>query len=307
MPYKINTFLNPSEELRQNWSLVPQVRTLTLAGHKTKSLYAALSPSIPIFYVLMFLAISFDIYLGFSILAKQGVNIGLIIGSVIADFFLAIAPFLFESNFSGKYNHIKLENQIFQKKLECMTMRNNETEEEFDGRRSHTIEPDLKEYESNKSKGNVLRIVLIFLIFAIAGWKIYTFYKVLPPGISIFSVINGKIVIIFSLLCAIFHIIGSEKAFAHFMFWRRKRSEVKRHRETHDGKRPKPKPSPINYVGKYENAEAGNTSVINKDGKVYLEYIYIIKDDEIYSLINDQTDDDAKRGIAIQCKQIQFV
>ncbi len=307
MPYPINIYFNPSVEFRQTWSLVPQIRTVSVSGQKTKSLYSALSPAIPIFYFLMFLAIGFDVYLGFSILAKQGVNIGLIVGAVFFDLFFAIFPFLAECFIWKHLNHVQVENQMFKSKLECQTMKKSETESEFQARRANIIQGVLKKYEANKFWGKFLRLFLILIIFAIAGWKIFTFYKVLPPGISIFSLVNGKIVIIFSVLCALFHIIGSEKAFAHFMFWIRKASELKNHQETHNGQRPQPTPIEIEYKGNYKDQEAGNTSIINRDGTVYLEFIHIIKDDEIQSLINAQTDDNARRGVAIKCKDNQLI
>jgi hypothetical protein len=167
---------------------------------------------------------------------------------------------------------------------------------------------ELKKYLSYQQNGKILRVILSLIIFAIAGWKIYTYYSVLPPGISIFSMVNGKIVIIFSLLCAIFHIIGSEKAFAHLMFWFRKGPAFKQHLQTHNNQRPeKPISRGIAFVGNYVNATSGNSSIVVRDGEAFLEFIHIIWDDEVQGLINAQTDDDAKRGVAIACKENQFV
>src|SRR4051812_34636259 len=119
MPYPSRAFFNPSDRYKQTWSLVPQVRTVSVSSHETRSLYSSLSPAIPLFYILMFTAIAFDVYLGFAILAKQGVNIALILGSVFLDLFFAILPFLCECFIVKDWNHIKVENEIFQKKLEC--------------------------------------------------------------------------------------------------------------------------------------------------------------------------------------------
>lgn len=307
MPYPITSYFNPSDKYRQTWSLVPQVRTISVSGQKAKSLYSALSPSIPLFYIFMFSAIGIDVYLGFAILAKSGVNIGLIIGSVLADLLLAIAPFLVESFMVKDWNHVVVENRILQKRLECQTKVKDEPEIKFQERRNKIIDEDLRKYTSYQSSGKILRLVLILLIMIIAGWKIYTYYKVLPPGLSIFSMVNGKIVIIFSLLCAIFHILGSEKAFAHFMFWLNKNKEFKNHQQTHNGDRPQPSSKEIEYVGKYNDASSGNSSIVNRNGKVYLEFINIIKDDEVQSLINSQTNDDARRGVAIKCKENQIL
>ena len=308
MPYPIKSYFNPDDRYRETWSLVPQVRTVSVSGQKTKSLYSSLSPSIPLFYILGLLAISFDIYLGFSILAKSGVNVGMIVGSVLFDLLLAIAPFLCESFVLKDWNHVVVENRIFQKRLECQTMRKGETDAQFGDRKTKIIEEDLKKYLSYQRNGKILRVVLSMIIFAIAGWKIGTYYAVLPPGISIFSVVNGKIVIIFSLLCAIFHIIGSEKAFAHLMFWFRKGPAYREHLQTHNNQRSEqPTPREIAYVGNYVNTTSGNSSIVVRDGKVILEFIHIIRDDEVQGLINAQTDDNAKRGVAIACKENQFV
>lgn len=307
MPYPISSYFNPSDKYRQTWSLVPQVRTISVSGQKAKSLYSALSPSIPLFYIFMISAIGIDIYLGFSILAKSGVNIGLIIGSVLADLLLAIAPFLVESFMVKDWNHVVVENRILQKRLECQTKIKDESETDFQVRRDKIIDQDLKKYTSYQSSGKTLRFILILLIMVIAGWKIYTYYKVLPPGLSIFSMVNGKIVIIFSLLCAIFHILGSEKAFAHIMFWLNKNKEFKNHQQTHNGDRPQPSSKEIEYIGQYNDATSGNSSIVNRNGKVYLEFINVIKDDEVQSLINSQTNDDARRGVAIKCKENQIL
>lgn len=307
MVFPINSYFNPSNEYKQTWSLVPQIRTLTVSNHTTKSLYSDLSASIPLFYTLMILAILFDIYLGFSVLAKSGVNVVVILGSVIFDLVFAIAPFLLENSDKYKHlNHIKIENQIFQKHLECMTMKINETDDEFQARKSSILNNDLKQLNKHRQISNFWRIIFIILIILIAVWKIYTYYGVLPPGINIFRVINGKIVIIFSILCATFHIIGSENAFAHFMFWRCK-NEFKNHLKVHNGYIPPFTERQINYKGKYTEQKSGNTSVSIKDKIPTLQFINIILDDEIADLIRAQTDENAKRGIAIICKENQII
>ena len=306
MPYPITSYFKPSDKYLQTWSLVPQVRTISVSGQKAKALYSSLSPSIPLFYFFMVSAIGIDLYLGFSILAKSGVNIGLIIGSVLADLLLAIAPFLVESFMFKDWNHVMVENRILQARLECQTEKKGEPQMVFQARRNKIISEDLEKYLSYQSYGKILRFVIILFIMIIAGWKIYTYYKVLPPGLSIFSMVNGKIVIIFSLLCAIFHILGSEKAFAHTMFWFNKNREFSNHQQTHNGNRPQPSSKEIEYVGQYNDASSGNTSIVNRDGKIYLEFIHVIKDDEIQSLINSQTNGDAKRGVAIKCKENQI-
>jgi hypothetical protein len=306
MPYSITSYFNPSPKYKQTWSLVPQVLTISVSGQEAKSIYSELSSAIFLFYIFMIAAIGTDIYLGFSILAKSGVNIGLIVGSVLADLLLAIAPFFVESFVKKEWHHVFVENRILQKRLECQTKRKDESDDEFNDRTGNTID-ELKKYTAYQTSGKILRFILIVLIMAIAGWKIYTYYKVLPPGISIFSMVNGKIVIIFSLLCAIFHILGSEKAFAHMMFWSIKNKEFKHYDQTHNKVRPLPTSEEIKYVGIYKDASFGNTKVVNKDGKVWLEYIHIIRDEDVQSLINSQIDDNAKRGIAIKCRENQII
>jgi hypothetical protein len=309
MPFPSNLFFKPSDQFLQTWSLVPQVRTLRLSNQKTKALYSSLSPAIPIFYVLMICAIGFDIYLGFSILAKQGVSIGLIVGSVILDLFFAIMPFLVECYIVKDWNHVKVENQIFQTELETMCRRRGEKDEDFDSRKMFLKGEggELKKLRAYKRNGSILRIIMVMLIFAIAFWKIWTFSSVLPPSLNLFSLVNGKIVVIFSILCALFHVIGSEKAFAHLMFWFRKTSELRDFMRTYDKRKPNFQIKPIEFEGEFINAEAGNTVLAVENENVLLKFIHLIRDDEISSLINQQTDEAAKRAIAIACKQVQII
>lgn len=307
MPYSRQSYFNPSSRYKKAWALTPQSTSLTLCGHKTKSMYDTLSFAIPVFYILFFAAIGFDIYLGFSILAKSGVSIGLITGSVILDIILAIAPFLL-ATFIDTFNHSSIENQIFKTKLECMTKRLNETDDEFRTRVNQIKNGKLAGLKRNKSLGQIIKYITILAIWFIAGWKIYTYYSVLPPGFSIFSLANGKIVIIFSFLCAVCHIIGSEKAIAHFTFWTIKGSEFKKHNEFHNGKMPAKQVLPIDFEGNYKATAHENTAiVVDDDGKASIEYIHVIWDDEISNLIQRQGDDDAKRGVAIVCKENQII
>lgn len=303
MPYLRDSYFNPSDKYKTAWSLTPQGRTLSLDGFKTSSMYASLSSSIPIFYVLMFLAIAFDMYLGFSVLAKSGVNIMLIVGAILFDFFFAVLPVLLASVNIDSFKHSYVDNMIFKAELQCMTKRR-----EDDGK-SHigSIQLELDKYKRKKMFSKIISTVLAALIFAIAGWKIFTYYSVLPPGMNIFSMVNGKIVIIFSFLCAVFHLIGSEKAIAHFMFWLYK-SEYKSFLRRRQTDKPEKESMPIDYVGTYKPASFGNTAVVVKeDGSASIEYIHIIWDDEIKELILRQTDDNAKRGIAITCKETQLI
>lgn len=307
MPYSRQSYFNPSSRYRKAWILTPQGRVLSLSGHKTQSMYDTVSFAIPIFYILFFAAIGFDIYLGFSILAKSGVSLGLIIGSVILDIILAITPFLF-ATFNSSFNHPNIENEIFKAKLECMTKLNGESDEEFESRAGQIKDGRLATLRKNKQKIKFVRFITITLIWLIAGWKIYTYYSVLPPGFNIWSLANGKIVIIFSFLCAICHIIGSEKAVAHFVFWCIKGGEFKRYNELNNGQKPIKETLPLDYKGNYKEASHENTSIkIDENGEAKIEYIHIIWEDEISQLIQRQGDENAKRGVAIVCKANQII
>lgn len=307
MPYNRDSYFNPSDPYKKAWSLTPQGRMLKLSGHKTASMYASLSSAIPIFYILMLSAIAFDVYLGFSILAKSGVNLGLITGSVILDLLLAIAPFLL-GTYILSFNHTNLENELFKTKLECMAKKWGESDDDFHTRITQIKAGRLSELNGSKTLGTIVRYLTVVLIFAIAGWKIYTYYSVLPPGFNMFSVANGKIVLIFSFLCAVCHIIGSEKAFAHMSFWMIKGKEFRSHNDLHHGKMPDVDTIPIKYEGDYKPAKFKNTELkVDEAGKAVIEYIHVIWDDEIKSLIDKQGDENAKRGVAITCKQNQII
>ncbi len=306
MPYKRETYFQPSDPFKKAWTLTPQNRVLRLSGHKARSMYATLSSAIPIYYVLAFLAISFDIYLGFSILAKSGVSIGLIVGSVLLDLLLAVTPFLL--GLKDKFNFVYIENKLFKASLECKTRKINEDEDEYKTRINNTVQGDISQLKKDRLIAKIVKYVTYFLIFSIAFWKIFTYISILPPGFSIFSVVNGKIVIIFSILCAIFHIIGTEKAFAHLRFWKIKNSELKQFREFMSNEKPESLTIDIEFVGKYKPAKFVNTKLkVREDGSAYIEYLDPIWDDEIFTLMNKQGDENAKRGVVITCKQTQII
>lgn len=307
MPFSPNTYFNPSEKLRELWSLVPQARTLLVANKKTRPYHSGLSSAIPIFYVLMFLAILFDIYLGFFILSKQGVSMGLVVGSVIADLFLGMLPFLVEGVFLKNLNHTKIDNMIFWKGLESTCKIKGETDEEYQRRRIDIEDEILSNQFSYRRFSKIYRFLVVLVILSIAFWKIYTFMNVLPPSISIWAVVKGKIIIIFSLLTALFHLIGTEKAVAHFFFSRNKKSELKRHRRIATGKKPEVESIQIKYEGNFVEAKKDNTSIVKKGDNFYLEFIHVIRDGEIQSLVNAQTDPIAKKAVAVICKENQIL
>jgi hypothetical protein len=307
MPFGQNIFLNPSGRFRELWALVPQVGSLSIGAQKTKAYHSSLSSAIPIFYILMILAIAFDIYLGVFVLSKQGVSFMLIVGSVILDFVFGFAPFLIEGVFMKDLNHLKVENRIFQKELEIQCRLKGEDDKAFNGRKARILDYELKREYSYRRMGKIVRYILTLLIFGIAGWKIYTFSSVLPPSISIWSIVNGKIIIIFSVLTALFHLTGTERAFAHMFFWKTKNKELKDHYRFGGGdNKPTPESNEIEYEGEFVDATQGNTKIVNKEGKVYIEFIHCIRDGEILGLMNSQTNATARKVVAIKCKENQL-
>ncbi len=307
MTFQNQQFYNPSDDLKELWTLVPQVTTLEVDNLKTKALFSTVSSTIPIFYLLMVLAICFDIYLGFFILSKQGVSMGIVVGSVIADLFLGVLPFLVEGIFFKNLNHTRIENSIFRRQLESRCKLKEETQEAFHARSARIKNGILKRLRSNRLKSKIYRVIITLTIFAIAFWKIYTFLSVLPPSISIWAVVKGKIIIIFSLLTALFHLIGTEKAVAHIFYYFTKKADQNNFIEINTGAIPDASQIEIEYEGKFNEAKKGNTAIIKKGETSYLEFIHIIRDGEIQALINSQTDPVARRVVAIKCKENQLI
>lgn len=307
MAFANHQYYNPSDALKELWTLVPQVTTLEVDNLKTRGLFSAVSSTVPVFYLLMIMAISFDIYLGFFILSKQGVSMGIVVGSVIADLFLGVLPFLIEGIFFKNLNHTRVENSIFRRELEARCKMKGETQEAFNARSARIKNGLLKKLRRDALKSKVYRFVIILIIFAIAFWKIYTFMSVLPPSISIWMVVKGKIIIIFSLLTALFHIIGTEKAVAHLFYYFTKKSDQNEFINTDTGVVPAPLQVEIEYEGKFNEARKGNTAIVKNGETPYLEFLNFIGDGEIQALINSQTDPVAKRVVAIKCKENQLI
>ena len=194
-----------------------------------------------------------------------------------------------------------MKNKIFKTNLKIIIKRKNNTKHN-DG-----LELELSTYKRQKIYAKIWSFIFMLCVFTIAGWKIYTYYSVLPPGFSIFSMVNGKIVIIFSFLCAVFHLIGSEKALAHFNFWLIHKKQYNSFLRG-DIEEPKNKTRlPLDYDGVFKETSSGNTDiVVEEDGTASIEYINIIWDEEINDLIQHQTDQNAIRAIAIKCKENQL-
>lgn len=308
MPFPKDTYYKPNNSVKELWSLVPQVGKCEVQGVKTRPYNSYTSPMIPFFYILMILAIAFDIYIGVFILSKQGVNLGLIVGSVIMDIFLGVLPFLIEGVFMKNLNHTMIENSIFVKILESKCRRLTDSDKDVTERKERIVR-QLSELDSDKRKSNIYRFVIAFIIFAIAAWKIYTFNSVLPPSFSIWAVVKGKIIIIFSLLTAIFHLIGTEKAIAHLFFYRAAKSDYKNYMRVGSTSNAKPSRIELNYEGRFEEVEKDREHkmwILKEGEKYYIEFTDFIRDEEIMRLSGSQTDDTAERVVAFKCKENQL-
>ena len=305
MPYDRNTYFNPSTKYRIDWSLVPQILTLDVDNHKTRSYHSGLSSILPIYVVFTLVAIGLDFFLGFKFLANQGVSLVSIILVIFFDWFLAVLPYIIEQNFP-KLNHSRCENTIFLNELQCTTKKIGETEEQYSHRKAK-LEHELKDLNWSVTKIKIIKFGVYGIILVLAYWKIYSFKSVLPPSISLFSIMNGKIVIMAALLCAVLHIIASEKSLAYLKFISYKGSELANYRKTNNNTRPTPERIEIEYAGKFNNAKSGNSAIVIDNDKIYLERIHIIWDDEIVTLVNAQTDLDAKKAVAIKCKENQIL
>ena len=306
--YNRSLKIDPSKKLRNAWTFVPQNQRLEVSGHKTSSMYGEPSSLIPLFYLLTFLAIAFDIYLGFSVLLKSGVDFYLVFASVLFDVFLAILVYLM-ANFlkSNTFNGTYLDNLIFKTKLERITRKIDENEDEYNERKA-VLSNSLSSYNSSKTKLKIFKLIMALLIIAIAYWKIYTYKSVLPPGMSLFTLVKGKVVIIFAILTAIFHIMATEKSLASFWFGRLLKKEINQHiDENAESDNREPKSLKIDYVGKYRPAKFGNTRLeVDEKGRATIYYYNIIWDDEIKHIMEQQGDENAKRGFAIKCKENQL-
>ena len=305
MPYDRNTYFNPSTKYRIDWSLVPQILTLDVDNHKTRSYHSGLSSILPIYVIFTFIAIGLDFFLGFKFLANQGVSLVSIMLVIFFDWFLAVLPYVIEQN-APKLNHSRCENAIFLKELQCKTRKIGETDDQYNHRKAQ-LEHELKDLNSSLTRIKILKFVFYTIILGLAIWKIYSFKSVLPPSMSLFSIMNGKIVVMAALLCAILHMIASEKSLAYLKFISNKGSELANYRRTNNNTRPTPERIEIEYIGKFNNAKSGNSAIVIENDKTFLERIHIIWDDEIVSLINAQTDLDAKKAVAIKCKENQIL
>ncbi len=306
--YNRNLKLNPSKKLRMAWTFVPQNQRIEVSGHKTSSMYGEPSSLIPLFYLLTILAISFDIYLGFSVLLKSGVDVYLVFASVLFDIILAVMVYLTANLFkSNTLNETYLDNLIFKTKLERITRKIDESEDEYNERKA-VLSNSLKSYKASKTKLKIFKYLIAILIILIAYWKIYTYMSVLPPGMNIFTLVKGKVVIIFAILTALFHIMATEKSLASFWFGKLLKKEINKHiEENAESDNKEPKALKIDFIGKYRPAKFGNTSLeVDENGRATIYYYNIIWDDEIKFIMEQQGDENAKRGFAIKCKENQL-
>lgn len=304
MLFKSDTYFNPSNNYRTKWSLCPQDLSLNVAGHKTRAFLSSISSFIYLFHLLSIIAIILDIYLGFKVLKKAGVGMGVITASVALDYVLAVIVYLF--SFFG-VKKVQIENQLFTDSLKSMSLINGESTEQYNVRRSGLMDKNIKSGKTSLFWIRFLKILSIIAICGIAYWKIYTYSNTLPPGMIIWKMATGKLVLIFAILCALFHIIATENSFAHLYFKIVYSGEYNSHLKNMSMVKPTPEEREIIYIGNYNEATSGNTSIVKKSDKVYLTFINVIRDEEILSLLNAQTDNDAKKGVAIVAKENQVI
>jgi len=307
MPYDRTMNFTPDNKFKFAWSLVPKNGNFRLPMEKLTApkMYDELSSIIPLFYLLTLLAILFDIYLGVFVLSKSGVNIALIIASIVFDIFLAAFVYIFASVFE-RYNDVKNKNLILIKRLQIKTRERNESDNDF-GIRKRKLNREIKELKSKLFTTKILKYIAFFILAGIAYWKIYTYMSVLPPSLSIWATIRGKIVIIMAILTAVFHAIATENTTAALWFNHIKNKKLKEFEEQGLGAlESREDNAVINYEAKFVPKELEYIKLVEGENGYEIRYKNdIIWDSDILKLIQVQTDDNAKRAIAIVCKEVQ--
>lgn len=309
-------YFKPSPDYRKAWSVLPQVGSIQF-DKKTKinSYNSSLDRIIiGLSVFLTLIAVVIDAYVNFMILIKYGIKPAVLISLVLADTFIPLIIYIFLEP-----KIIRLNNKIFQKELEITVSEINENHKNRTDRIHKTTE-ELKSFKNERNFKYFLKLCAFAAICVIAAGKIYTYASSLPPGINILSRPMGKVVFFGSIFCAFFHIFCTEKTFAYFAFWF-KHSEFRNVYQALNNAKELRKPEekleyelqikeedkPINFEANFIESRSGNTSVIKKDNDYYLRYIHYIRDEEIKGLIDAQTDDRARKAIAIKCKEIQVI
>ncbi len=256
--------------------------------------------------LLSILAICGDFYLAINILIKAGVKPAFVAIQILLDFFLAILPFLLLSLGVKFMDKVTIKNWILFYELDSKLERVDESEENREARYEDNKKTQLPNYRKMLTWCKVLTWIINLSIFGIAIWKILTYASSVP--FSILGAAKGKMVITVAILVAIFHVLATENALIHFMYWLKKKGAIKEAERTQDlTKNPALSKIPIPYKGDFKAAKSGYTElVVNEDKSVDIKYAYIIRDEDIYKLMSENVDSNAKRGIIAICKQRQL-
>lgn len=311
MPFNRNLNFKPSKEFYNRWAAAPKDLSIGIDNLEAPVLFQDLSSKIWLYYLFFFCAITLDLYVGFSILSKSGVSVFFLLVFIVGDLIAAILPGILNSNFSNS----KMKNVLMEKLLKTKIREWAESDTEFNEKRSRLRTTEIKPTKNRLKAIKLIHITMIAIIIGIALWKIYSFYKVVPPSMSIFAMARGKMIIVASILCAVFHILGSEKAASHFLFFIRKR-EIKDYLNDETDVQAGELSKVINYQAKYVACSSSNARIevpevdnpidANSENRPRIIYKEMIWDDEIKGLMQNQINEDAKRGILLAAKEIQL-
>ncbi len=300
--------INPPSDLKEFWKLVLKRIHMEIDNHRAPAMYASVSAIIGILYVLTIVAISGDIYLAVNILKKQGVKPEYVAIQICADIVLAILPFILLKSipYFAFLDKVTNKNRLMFYELDSRLKIKDETKEQEEVRKENNRETLIPPIISRLLWSNIFTFSTYIAIFSIAYWKIYTYQSNIPY--SIFITPSGKMVVTLSIIVAIFHIIATERTLIHFLYWRAKRNAIKKFNQYYN---PNDEPiittAEIVYLGEFKNAKSGYTEIQKLvDGKVVLQYAYIIRDEEILALTDNNNDKSAKMAIIAACKNIQL-
>lgn len=311
MPFDRNLNFKPKEKYYNRWAAAPKDLSIGIDNFKAPVLFQDLSSKVWLYYVFFISAISLDLYVGFSILSKSGVSMFFLMVFIIGDLIAAILPGILNSNWTFS----KMKNVLLEKLLKTKIREWGENEDKFNQKCSNLRSNEIASTRKRISAIKVIHLLMILVIIGIAIWKIYSFYKVVPPSMSIFAMARGKMIIVASTLCAVFHILGSEKTASHFLFFMQK-GEYKTFLKGETNEKASEKSKVINYQAKYVSCASINARIevpesseqidANSEKRPIIYYKEIIWDDEIKGLMQNQINEDAKRGILLAAKEIQL-
>lgn len=314
MPYHRNTQLKPSSKMLNLWLKLPKTIKLEIEELKTSARYTDVHSIIYLFILLTTLAIVFDFYIGLTVLTKSGISFFQVIVFVVFDIFFAIVGVF------PYFNQGELKRDVFKCKIEMRTKKKTLTDtglvedtNEKHQKKKEQLYQNISKIKSELFLKGSLKLIIHLGIFGIAFWKIYQYYTILPEGLNIWSIPKGKMVIIMSLLTAVFHVMATESTLQYFRFILRLKKVIKEH--VHNIKYNKEEETGSNnlkvpYVGHYNEYKCKRTDstelIINENGQAQINYVNIIWDDEIMELINHQQDQNAKNGIMLTYLNTQF-